>query len=78
MPDDNGITLADAKTQLAIWMTADAAVASGQSYQMTTGGNHRQITRVNAKEITDKINYWQGMVTRLSGSGIRVRGVMFS
>lgn len=77
MPDENGITLAEAKTALAVWMTADAAVASGQSYSLNTGGNTRQITRVNAKEITDKINYWQNLVTRLSGSGIRVRGVRF-
>jgi hypothetical protein len=77
MPDDNGITLADAKTQLAIWMTADAAVASGQSYRLNTGGNDRQITRVNASEITAKINYWQNLVTRLSGTGIVCRGVSF-
>jgi len=78
MPDDNGITLADAKAQLAAWMAADAAVAAGQSYRFTTGGVERQVTRANAAEITDKINYWQTMVTRLSNGGIRVRGVMFT
>lgn len=77
MPDDNGITLAEAKAQLAAWMTADAAVASGQSYTFETGGLRRQVTRANAAEITSKINYWQAMVTRLSGTGIRARGVMF-
>jgi len=29
MPDDNGITLVDAKAQLAVWMAADASVAAG-------------------------------------------------
>ena len=77
MPDDNGITLADARAQLAIWLAADAAVATGQSYRYSTGGSDRQLTRANAKEITDKINYWQTMVTRLNNGGIRVRGVMF-
>ena len=73
MPDDNGITIADAKTQLAKWITADAAVASGQD--ITIDGT--RFTRTNAAEITNKINYWQTMVTRLNNGGVRVRGVMF-
>jgi len=78
MPDDSGITIAEAKTHLAAWMTADAAVASGQSYRITTsGGTDRQLTRADAGEITRKIDYWQSMVIRLSGGGIRTRGVEF-
>lgn len=73
MPDDNGITLADAKTQLAAWLTADAAVAKGQD--ITIDGT--RFTRADAAKITDKINYWQTMITRLNGGGVRVRGVMF-
>jgi hypothetical protein len=66
-----GITLDQANAQLALWLAADTAVASGQSYSI--GG--RSLTRANAAEITNKIDYWSGWVSRLSRSsaGIRVR-----
>lgn len=66
-----GITLDQANAQLALWLAADSAVASGQSYSI--GG--RSLTRANAAEITNKIDYWTGWVNRLSRSsaGIRVR-----
>lgn len=72
-----GITIDQAQAQLALWMAADTAVASGQSYSI--GG--RSLTRANAAEITNKINYWNGWVVKLSRSsaGIRVRyGVVSS
>lgn len=66
-----GITLEQAQQQLDLWVAADTAVASGQSYSI--GG--RSLTRANAAEITNKINYWNGWVSKLSrsSSGIRVR-----
>ena len=67
-----GITLAQAETQLAAWLEADAAVATGQSYSI--GG--RTMTRANAAAITEKIQYWSSMVARLSRGttgGARVR-----
>ncbi len=66
-----GITLAQAQAQLDAWMAADAAVAGGQSYSI--GG--RSLTRANAAEITNKIDYWEQRVIRLSraSAGIRVR-----
>lgn len=66
-----GITLEQAQAQLDAWMAADAAVAGGQSYSI--GG--RSLTRANAAEITNKIDYWEGKVIKLSRSsaGIRVR-----
>jgi len=73
MPDDNGITLADAKTQLAAWMTADAAVSRGQSVDI----DGTRLTRADANAITAKINYWQLLVNRLTSGGVRVRGVTF-
>ncbi len=69
-----GITLANAEAQLALWLAADAAVATGQSY--TIGS--RSLTRANAREITAKIEYWDGKVNALSrggSGGMRVRGV---
>lgn len=68
-----GITLAQAEAQLAVWLAADTAVASGQSY--TIGS--RSLTRANAKEISEKIDYWETKVQKLSsgGGGIRLRGI---
>ncbi len=67
-----GITLAQAEQQLSNWIDADIAVAKSQSYTVGT----RQLTRADAKEITDKINYWEGKVKLLSGnSGRRVSQV---
>jgi hypothetical protein len=67
-----GITLAQAETALANWIAADAAVSGGQSYSIGS----RQLTRVNAGEIRDSIEFWESKVNQLSKSnkGIRVRG----
>ena len=66
-----GITLAQAEAKLSSWMAADDAVASGQSYSI--GG--RSLTRANAGEIRDNIDYWERKVIRLSNGrgGVRVR-----
>ena len=69
-----GITLANAEAQLALWLAADAAVATGQEY--TIAG--RTLKRADAAEITNKIDYWNGQVQRLSAGGnggMRVRGI---
>lgn len=58
----SGITLAQAQTQLAAWLDADAKVALGQSY--TIAG--RSLTRADAGEITAKIEYWNSKVLSLS------------
>jgi hypothetical protein len=66
------ITLAQAEAQLALWLAADAAVATGQAY--TIGS--RSLTRADAREITAKLEYWEGKVNKLSGGrsgGPRVR-----
>lgn len=78
MADENGITLAQAKTSLAAWMTADAALASGaQSTRISTGGTDRQLTRTDAAEIRKNIEYWDTKVRQLAGGNtIRVFGVI--
>ena len=65
------ITLAQAQAKLDLWMAADDAVASGQSYSISG----RSLTRANAKEIRDNIDYWERRVNRLSNGngGIRIR-----
>lgn len=59
-----GITLAQAEAQLAVWLAASSAVASGQSYSI----KDRSLSRVDAGEIREQINYWQGWVTTLTAS----------
>ena len=62
-----GITLAYAEAQLQLWLEADQKVAAGQSYSI---GSHT-LTRVDASDITRKIDYWNGWVEKLSA---RARG----
>lgn len=57
-----GITLATAEAQLQVWLEADAAVAKGQSYSIAG----RSLARTDATAITEKIDYWQSQVSRLS------------
>lgn len=66
-----GITLDQAQAQLDAWIAANTAVAAGQSYSI--GG--RSLTRVNAAEIINQIEFWERKVNQLSRSsaGIRIR-----
>lgn len=66
-----GLTLAQAQAQLDVWLAASTAVASGQAYSV--GG--LSLSRVNAKEIRDSINFWEAKVKKLDRGGLRVRTV---
>jgi hypothetical protein len=57
-----GITLSEAEAQLASWIAASTAVASGQSYSI----KDRSLSRVDAQEIRNQIDYWQSWVERLT------------
>lgn len=57
-----GITQAQADEQLILWLAADAAVASGQSY--TIGG--RSFTRANSAEIRQNIEFWDRKARQLA------------
>ena len=77
MPDDNGITLPEAKVQLSKWLAADAAVSTGQSYIIDLGEERQQLTRADAAAINKNVEYWNTMVRRLSGAScIRTYGVI--
>ena len=68
-------TLAEAQSRLAMWLEAEEAVSTGQSYKVGS----RAVTRANLKEITDRINFWRNEVSRLEsgrGSGIRVKRII--
>lgn len=59
-----GITLVQAEAALATWVEADLKVASGQSYSIAG----RSLTRADAREITEKIKFWEGRVKELAAS----------
>ena len=66
-----GITLAQAQDKLDLWMAADDAVASGQSYSI----NNRTLTRTDGAYIKNNIEFWEAKVIKLSrGGGIRITG----
>lgn len=69
------ITLDDAKENLQIWVEAQKAVATGQSYKIGT----RSLTRASLSDILKMIRYWQNVIDELEagvGRGARVlRGV---
>lgn len=55
------ITLDEAREHLKIWLDAEKAVATGQSYKIGT----RSLTRANLSDIADRIKYWRNEVARL-------------
>lgn len=69
------ITLDEAKENLRMWLDAQSAVSTGQSYRIGT----RSLTRTNVADILKMIRYWQNVIDELEagvGRGARVyRGV---
>ena len=62
-----GVTLTQAQAQLDAWIAASLAVASNQSYSI--GG--RSLTRANATEIKNMIDYWENRVLQLTSPARR-------
>jgi hypothetical protein len=72
-----GITLAHAEAQLALWLAASTAVASGQEYEIDTGNGRRKLRRVDADAIQKQIEFWDRKVKDLTpGARRRVRYVV--
>ena len=61
-------TLEDAQRHLDLWLEADAALATGQSYKIGS----RSLTRSNSEEIAERISFWRKEVSRLEAG--RKRG----
>lgn len=57
-----GITLAQAEAQLTLYLAAEAAVLSGQSYEIAG----RRLVRANLAEITAGITTWDNRVKQLA------------
>jgi hypothetical protein len=61
--------LDEAKAMLEMWINAEKAVSTGQSYSI--GG--RSLTRVDMKEIREAQQYWESQIYKLE-HGITSRG----
>jgi len=71
-----GITLEQAQAQLEMWLEAEAAIATSQSYSI----GDRTLTRADLSSIESAITRWDRRVKQLSrssggvGYGPRIRG----
>jgi hypothetical protein len=65
-----GITLAQAESQLQLWLDASAALAESESYTIGSGtSTARQLKRSDASKVLKMIAFWQGQVDALATSG---------
>lgn len=65
------ITVEEARANLQMWLDAEKAVASGQSYRIGS----RTLTRASLSDIVSRIKYWRDEVAQLE-SGRRGARVM--
>jgi adenine-specific DNA glycosylase len=65
----SAITLDQAQAKLSLWMAADDALTMGQNYTIDQGNVKRVLTRADAAEIRNNINYWRREVERLTANG---------
>lgn len=64
-------TIEEARENLKIWLEAERAVATGQSYRIGT----RALTRASLSEIAKRIKFWRDQIDQLQNgrqSGVRV------
>ena len=55
------ITIDEARANLKMWLDAERAVASGQSYKIGT----RSLTRASLSDIAARIKYWRNEIDKL-------------
>ena len=63
--------LATAQAHLDGWLEVEAALRSGQSYQLPEVG----VTRVDARTVLQRIAYWQRVVESLTARQAGVQSV---
>ena len=64
------ISIEEARGTLRMWLDAERAVATGQSYKIGS----RSLTRANLADIRESIQFWRREIARLEAkqSGARV------
>ena len=55
------ISIEEARTTLRMWLEAERAVATGQSYRIGT----RSLTRANLADIRESIQFWRREIAKL-------------
>ena len=55
------ISIEEARSTLKMWLYAERAVATGQSYKIGT----RSLTRANLADIRESIKFWRQEIARL-------------
>ena len=68
-----GITVERAQAMVDLWLRAEEALATSQSYTISTDGSSRTLTRADLKQVGERLSYWQGKLRdaerRASGRG---------
>lgn len=59
-----GITLSQAETQLAAYVSAETKVLQGQAYEISG----RRLTRANLAEIREGMDFWDRKVKELTNT----------
>ena len=64
------ISIEEARATLRMWLEAERAVATGQSYRIGT----RSLTRANLADIRESIQFWRREIAKLEAkhTGARV------
>lgn len=60
-----GITLTTAQTMLDLWLGAETALATSQSYEITVEGNTRKLTRADLMAVSKQVEIWNSRVISL-------------
>ena len=63
------ISIEEARSTLKMWIDAERAVATGQSYKIGT----RSLTRANLADIRESIQFWRREIDRLEAKRIGAR-----
>jgi len=61
-----GITYEQAEANLTIWLEAQVALATSQSYTIEENDTRRTVTRADLSSIQKMIDYWNTMCMRLN------------
>ncbi len=64
-------TLSLALDQYEAWYNANLALAQNKEYEISNGQNSkRKLTRADADEVKEMLNFWENEVSRLQGESI--------
>ena len=63
------ISIEEARTTLRMWLEAERAVATGQSYRIGT----RSLTRANLADIRESIQFWRREIAKLESKHMGAR-----